>query len=67
MKISSAAAITPGIDNGNVTLVSRIASGNAHNLVINPESPFLYIAVGGPLEVWSLADPANPVDRKSVV
>ena len=41
------------IDNGTVTLVNRIAEGNAHNLAVNPETPFLYVAIGGPMEVWS--------------
>ena len=49
------------IDNGNVTLVRRIDGGRAHNLAVNPETPFLYIARGGPMEIWSLADPENPV------
>ena len=49
------------IDNGNVKLVNRIDGGRAHNLMVNPETPFLYVARGGPMEIWSLADPANPV------
>jgi choice-of-anchor B domain-containing protein len=48
------------IDNGNVTQVNTIPSGT-HNIFIDEVSAFLYLAIGGPLDIYSLADPVNPV------
>ena len=47
------------IDNGNITLVNTISAGT-HNIFIDEVSGFLYLAIGGPLDIYSLADPVNP-------
>ncbi len=56
------------VDNGNVTLVKRLTDngmGSSHNIAINEESGYLYLAIGningGDLVAWNLKnDPANP-------
>ena len=48
------------IDSGVISLVNTIAAG-AHNLALNEESGFLYACLGGPMVVFDLADPANPI------
>ena len=47
------------IDNGVVTLVDTL-EGGTHNIAINEQSGFLYLSLGGPMVVVSLADPVNP-------
>ncbi|MFT5291015.1 MAG: choice-of-anchor B domain-containing protein [Planctomycetota bacterium] len=48
------------IDNGNIANVGSFNTGT-HNLAIDEVSGFLYLAVGGPLNIYDLANPANPV------
>jgi choice-of-anchor B domain-containing protein len=48
------------IDNGNIVHVKTISQGT-HNLAVNEESGYLYLARGGPMLIWDLADPVNPV------
>lgn len=49
------------IDNGNVTEVHTLPQGATHNVWINEESGFLYLAIGGPMDVYDLSNPALPV------
>lgn len=49
------------IDDGIVTFVGSMNVG-AHNVVINEDSGYLYLAQGGPLLIYDLnKDPENPV------
>jgi len=48
------------IDNGVVTTVGSFNAG-AHNLIVDEVSGFLYLAVGGPLNIYSLSNPEAPV------
>jgi len=57
------------VDNGNITLVQRVTLnglGTSHNVAIDTDSGFLYLPGsnlnGGAPVVYSLADPANPVE-----
>ena len=47
------------IDDGIVTFVGSFSQGT-HNVVINEDSGFLYLAIGGPLRIYDLANPTNP-------
>lgn len=47
------------IDNGVVNVVTVIQMGT-HNIAINEESGYLYLARGGPMVVMSLEDPVDP-------
>ena len=51
------------IDNGNVSFVRRVGSGNTHNIVSNPDSGYIYRTggVGPGLLIYDAeANPANP-------
>jgi choice-of-anchor B domain-containing protein len=48
------------IDAGTVTLVTSLPDGATHNLHVNEESGFLYLAIGGPLAMVDLSDPESP-------
>ena len=50
------------IDNGNIKLVKTINRGT-HNIVLNEESGFVYLAIGGPMVALDLSDPENPVEK----
>ncbi len=49
------------IDNGVINLVKTIQRGT-HNIALNEESGFVYLARGGPMTALDLSDPANPVE-----
>ena len=49
------------IDDGIVTLVGPFAGGT-HNVAIDEVSGFLYLAIGGPMVVFDLANPEVPVE-----
>jgi choice-of-anchor B domain-containing protein len=47
------------IDNGVITHVRSFNKGT-HNLAVDEVSGFLYLAVGGPMDVYDLSDPSDP-------
>lgn len=47
------------IDDGIVTFVGSFSQGT-HNVVMNEDSGYLYLALGGPLLIYDLADPTSP-------
>ena len=49
------------IDDGIVTYVGTFAGGT-HNVALDEVSGFLYLAVGGPMVVFDLANPEAPVE-----
>ncbi|MCH7527608.1 MAG: choice-of-anchor B family protein, partial [Planctomycetes bacterium] len=56
------------VDSGSVSLVRRVTSNGmqtAHNVAVNTDSGFLYLAGGnlngGALVAWDLSNPTNPV------
>ena len=49
------------IDNGVITHVRSFNRGT-HNLAVDEVSGFLYLAVGGPMRVYDLSDPSNPIE-----
>lgn len=48
------------IDSGVVTFIRTINAGS-HNLALDEVSGFLYLAEGGPMDIYDLSDPENPV------
>ena len=49
------------IDNGVITHVRSFNRGT-HNLAVDEVSGFLYLTVGGPMRVYDLSDPSNPIE-----
>ena len=47
------------IDSGVVTRVYAFTAGT-HNLAVDEVSGFLYLAIGGPMDVYDLSDPSHP-------
>ncbi|MCH7701101.1 MAG: choice-of-anchor B family protein [Planctomycetes bacterium] len=47
------------IDSGLVTRVHTFNAGT-HNLAVDEVSGFLYLAIGGPMDIYDLSDPAFP-------